>query len=167
MADFVTCPFTIVIDSREQAPYLFTGFRTPKSQGAKPILVNTVVKALASGDYSIEGLEHEISVERKSKEDLFGTLGSGRERFEREFMRLNVMNFAGLVIESTEPEIHRRPPEFSRLLPNTISGTEVAWSQRYRNVHWYWVGSRIGGEMKTYKILERYWKDRADRMVNQ
>ena len=51
-------PLCIIQDTREQAPYTFACI-TP------PPLVE--VATLASGDYSIKGLEDKVAIERKSK----------------------------------------------------------------------------------------------------
>jgi len=68
---------TIIIDEQERNHghmYTFPGQKTK-------------VKHLTTGDYSIEGCEHLVSVERKSHGDLCGSLGGGRDRLEREFQR--------------------------------------------------------------------------------
>jgi ERCC4-type nuclease len=68
----------IVVDTREQTP-LVPWRRARK--GDDPALVTsgayclpTVRAALKAGDYSVEGLEHVVAVERKSIADLYGTL---------------------------------------------------------------------------------------------
>jgi ERCC4-type nuclease len=63
------CPFTVVVDSREQLPYEFLGMVGPAGEA---LVVPTKVKGLASGDYSIEGMGDRIAIERKSLDDLFG-----------------------------------------------------------------------------------------------
>jgi len=83
---------TIIIDSREQAPLVFTQY---------PSLVST----LQSGDYSILGLCNKFAVERKSISDLIGSLTTGRERFERELHRLRGFHFARLLIIGKESDI--------------------------------------------------------------
>jgi len=80
-----------VIDSREQDPLKF------KAAG---IVEGTVVKKLNEGDYSIEGLERNIAFERKSAVDLFGTLGKGNKRFQKELARTVDYDFFGIVIET-------------------------------------------------------------------
>ena len=64
----------IVVDSREQSPYSFNG-------------IETEVKALPVGDYSISGLEDYISIERKEINDLINCLCQDRARFERELLK--------------------------------------------------------------------------------
>jgi ERCC4-type nuclease len=56
----------IVIDSREQMPYLFIDYPC-----------STKRRGLSTGDYSLEGYEEEICIERKSKSDLYSSLGMG------------------------------------------------------------------------------------------
>ena len=56
-------PVTVVIDSREQEPY-----------GFNPHLVRPVRRALPAGDYSVEGHETTLAVERKTLDDFVGTV---------------------------------------------------------------------------------------------
>ena len=78
----MTCPFTVIIGSREQAPFQFTGIEGGGKDAGRPLIVETRIDGLESGDYSIAGLEPRISIERKSVGDFFGSIGSGRQRFE-------------------------------------------------------------------------------------
>ena len=54
--------FTIIIDTREQHPFLFDEFD-----------VATVCQTMASGDYGVLGLP-DVTVERKSGPDLYGCM---------------------------------------------------------------------------------------------
>lgn len=161
----IVTPFTVTIDTREQAPYQFTGLRADAVKNRAELIVPTHLQALASGDYSICGFENRIAIERKSKEDLFGTLGQGRERFVRELERLNRMDVAFVVIEATEPEIHTHPPEHSRLNPKTITRSITAWQLEFPRIHWRFMGSRQFAEATTFRILERFWKVVNDRLA--
>ena len=58
-------PMVIIRDTREQNGYTF-GF-LPQDQ--------VKVATLPTGDYSIEGLEDQVTIERKSLADAFGTIG--------------------------------------------------------------------------------------------
>lgn len=80
---------TIICDTREQNSLSFHGFRG----------VKTVRSGLKTGDYSIEGYEDRITFERKSVQDLVGTLCQGRERFERELDRMRAFEERYLLIE--------------------------------------------------------------------
>ena len=53
---------TIIIDRREQNPWTFHVL--PSEPGS-----------LDSGDYSVRGLEHMVSIERKSLDDMLGCIG--------------------------------------------------------------------------------------------
>lgn len=120
---------------------------------------------LTSGDYSITGMEHLIAIERKSKEDLYSTLGQHRERFERELQRLAEMPRAHVVIEAEWLSIVKQPPTRSRLHPQTIVGSVLAWTNRYPSIHWWPMPSRRAAEITVFKILERFWLDMRDRKV--
>lgn len=175
--DYEVAPFTVVIDTREQAPYSFTGIKTDVSSTRKrkgqskpqslPLIVPTVVETLKSGDYSIRGHELSISVERKSLQDLYGTLSQRRKQFVAELERLNEMPFAAVVVESGWESVLRSPATIvdngphhvSQLLPKTIYRSILAWQQRYVHVHWLMCPARWFAERTTFRILERYWKD--------
>lgn len=66
----------IVIDTREQRPIRFGQLRT-------------TMKKLDFGDYALQGMEKRVAVERKSLQDLWGTLSQPENwaRFQRELAR--------------------------------------------------------------------------------
>ena len=82
-------PVTFIIDTREQEPL-----------GFNPQLVRPVRRALPAGDYSVEGLETLVAVERKSLADFVSTLIHARERFHRELQRLTGYSRACVVVEA-------------------------------------------------------------------
>ena len=155
--DLKFSPFTVAIDTREQFPFGFTGLK----EGAKrsPLVVRTQLMGLKSGDYSIVGHEDQISIERKSLEDLYGTLTRGRDRFERELERLQLMKFSAVVVEASWTITCLRPPERSQVLPKTIYRSILAYMQRYPRTHWMMCDTRRFAEITTYRTLERYWTD--------
>ena len=155
----IPSPFTVLIDSREKAPFAFAGLLADARDHHLPILVRSRYQYIPTGDYSIEGHESAIAVERKSLEDLYSTLGQHRERFEAELERLAVMTFAAVVVEADWRTILSEPPSHSRLLPKTVFRSVLAWQQRYTNVHWMCMGGRRLAEVCCYRILERYWRD--------
>jgi len=107
----------VVIDTREQCPYAFRGLVSDARTGRHPLIVPTVVAGLPSGDYSLQGFESRIAVERKSLADLFNTLGQNRGRFQRELERLAQLNYAAVVIEGDWRSILGAwPEELFRLL---------------------------------------------------
>jgi ERCC4-type nuclease len=155
----VTFPAVILIDSREQMPFRFTGLRADAKEGRWPLAVTTRTETLPTGDYSLEGMADRVAVERKSLADLFATLGQDRERFERELVRLAAMQFAAVVVEADWTKILKHPPDFSRLNPKTIFRSVIAWQQRYPRVHWWTCPDRRFAEVVTLRILDRFLKD--------
>lgn len=97
----VTNPFRIIRDTREQLPYSFHGLKTDADKGNKPLLIQTIDRHLKTGDYSIDGLESQVTVERKSLSDLYGTLTHGRAAFIRELERMQEMEFSAVVVEAS------------------------------------------------------------------
>lgn len=164
--DHIVTDFTIVIDQREQAPFGFYGIKSSAAQGSLPLAIPTDRTLLATGDYSIAGLEAFVTVERKSVQDFVGTLTAGRERFEAELERASRMEYAAVVIEGGWSEIHRHINESAdrpgrKPIPiRSIVGSVVAWQQRYPSIHWWPCADRRMAEAITFRILERFWNER-------
>ena len=131
----------VAIDTREQKPYRFA---------------RSEVKTLASGDYSIVGLEDRIAVERKTKPDAYSSLGQGRARFGRELQRLSRFDYAAVVIETSLPDF-LRAPAFSRMNPTAAARSMIAWSVKYR-VCVFFAGDRRHGNALTRQLLEKFWR---------
>lgn len=149
----------VVIDTREQTGYQFAGLSCDQADGGGPLTVPTVVATLASGDYSLLGYQTRVACERKSLSDLYGTLGQGRERFERELERLKDYDFAAVVVEASLLEIATRPPEYSEVNPKTVYRSILAWSVRYPRIHWFTCDNRELAEITTFRLLERFLKE--------
>lgn len=155
-APLTVCPFSIIVDTREQLPYTFHGMG---------VVVPTVSIGLRSGDYSNQGMEDRIAIERKSLDDLYGSTTWGRRRFESEIARLNdeILGFAAVVIEADWREIaspyDHRPGWENKTDPASVVGTINAWSIRYPRVHWIPCGSRREAEVRTFGILQAAYKE--------
>ena len=146
---------TIIVDTQEKRPYRFERI-TPRPQ--------IKVISLATGDYTIEGFEDNIAVERKSLIDAFGSFGKGRERFEKELERMVLLDFAAVVIEGDWLQILRNPPSRTNFKPKAFYASVIAWQQRY-GVHFWVCPNRAFAEKTTYRILERFCKDEETRRV--
>ena len=131
----------VVIDTREQLPYEFE---------------DSITRTLQTGDYSIFGYENQITVERKSKADAYGSIGRGRTRFVKELERLSEIDYSAIVVEASLSNFVE-PPRFSQLNPKSAINSLLAWSIRY-GVHIYFADNRVMGNLLTLRILERYWK---------
>jgi ERCC4-type nuclease len=106
----------IVADTREQEPYSFD--------------LPVVRRALPAGDYSVEGLETRVAVERKSLDDFVQTVIRGRKRFRNELLKLEAYDAAIVVVEC----------DFSRIVsgqyrsgahPNSVVGSIISIIQDY------------------------------------
>lgn len=140
--------FCIVYDTREQLPYTFNDLN-----------INSLKQCLgvSGADYSIKGFEDKIRIERKSQSDFYGSIGKGRERFEKTIKFLSTLEFAGLVIECSEEELLCPETTYSDVKANSIYGTIVSFQVKY-GIHIY-CGNRnqcrrhlIHWLLKFYKI---------------
>lgn len=136
----------IVVDTREQLPYLF-----------KKYDYEIIKKGLDSGDYSILNHENEITIERKSKEDLYGCIGNGRERFERELQRLRKYNRSCVVIESSISDFVNNAPLYTKVSPLAAIRSCFSWYIKY-NVPFLFCENRDIAENTTRNLLELYYK---------
>lgn len=125
----------IIQDSREQKPLVFDNLRI---RGIEKL--ESVVHKLDEGDYSIQGLENKVFIERKSCGDLYGSIFRGRDRFERELDRVveKDYKYRYLIIESTPfgfaqyMEYHRNPAQF-----NAAFSTLMTYAERYKlKIRW-------------------------------
>jgi len=147
-------PFEIGIDTREQLPYDFATVRNPV------LPFTTRIITLETGDYAPIGFECEMVIERKSKEDAFKSFGGDRERFEKEIVRMSEYRFAAVIIEAEWTEIFGEPPRYSKKFrPKTMVASIAAWSERY-GVHFFAVPGRGFAEQLTYRLMERWVRDR-------
>ena len=162
-----TCPFTIAIDTREQAPLDFGDINpgTFKRRDDGVILyVPTERVTMSTGDYSIVGYEDEITIERKELGDLYNCMGHDRTRFGKQVLRLSKYNYAVIMVESSWENM-LKGYEHSRLNPYTIYNTVISWSQKHPNVHWHFWESKHKCSQVTFDILNRFWKERNDKSV--
>jgi len=139
----------VLIDDREKRPYRF------------PCVGSTITR-LHAGDYSLKGLETQISIERKRLDELFAATGTGRLRFERELQILSTYDYAAIVIEADLPQI-LQGVAFSHVSPKAVIGSLISWSIRYRTCVFF-AGDRAHGNALTYRLLEKYCRYRQERM---
>jgi len=118
---------TIVIDSREQKPFTF--------QSHPNWIGGTVVRFLDAGDYSVEGMEELLRLERKSLGDLVMTLTVNREPFFRACERMSAFRYKALIVEGTYEDVKSEYRaiglEFTEAHPNGISGSLDALEAKY------------------------------------
>ncbi len=108
---------TAVVDTREQTPLDLRPLRTEAG-------------TLATGDYSLKGLEHVVAIERKSLNDFLACVGRDRERFEREIQRLQAYPVRALVVEATWATVEIGSWTNSRVKPASAIGSLLGWIGR-------------------------------------
>lgn len=136
----------VLVDNREQAPYLFTGYD-----------VQVEAATLSVGDYSIPGFETRIAIERKELNDLIGCLTVGRDRFERELARSRPYDFFAVVVEASLADVYQGRYT-SKMNPQSALQSIVAFQIRYKTP-FVWCGNRQGGEYMTYSFLEKHIRE--------
>ena len=147
MSDNAKIPLQVVVDSREQCPYRFEGMGAVVEVGA-----------LASGDYSLHGFGSRIAIERKELGDLIGCLSYGRERFERELVRLRSYEFACVLVESPAHDL-RSGCYRSQMDPASAWQSILALQMRYR-IPFIFCDDRSDAERTAFDILRHYARDR-------
>lgn len=117
---------TLAIDSRETQGYRFERF--------SKWIAGTVTNALEVGDYSIEGMESEIAIERKSFTDAIASvMPPVRERFLMSCERLSRLRRKAIVIEASLSQLKSdyRDISESQAHPNAIVGSYLALQERW------------------------------------
>ena len=153
---------TIRIDTREQDPFTFASVSLPVLQ------FRTVRGMLPTGDYADDDRivlppADQCVIERKSLADLYGTMGRGRDRFERECERMAEYGYAAIIIEASwheiaDPNTHLRHP--TRMRPKTVILGLMAFSRRY-GVHILPCPGRRFAEQLTHRIIEGWARDHS------
>lgn len=155
-------PFTVLIDTREQLPWSFTGFTGANREW----IVKTQSATLDTGDYTISGFEDRLAIERKSGDDFLGSIGGGHERFRREHERMYEIaimgGFACVIIESSLDRLIAEladPTSGRRMVSETILGIVASWSQKY-GVHFLFAGDRRTAESLALRVMMKFWEQR-------
>lgn len=103
----------ILVDTREQAEL------SPHFDGH---VVSYEKATLPTGDYSLKGATHLLSIERKSLADLTQCCGKDRERFMDQMARLEAYRHKFLIIERLEEEIWAQAYR-SQIKPQSVIAT--------------------------------------------
>lgn len=154
------CPFQIVIDTREQAPFSFEGLELGKH--STPMKVETVRHKLDTGDYSIVGYENRICIERKSISDLVSTIFHDRDRFIQELKRMQHMDFSAIMVEADWKDVLYYCALQTQANPVSLDNTIIAWQCRYKT-QWFFRPSRYTAMKTTWKLLDRYYRDQMEK----
>jgi ERCC4-type nuclease len=115
----------VVIDTREQTPFEFTGLSN--------WVGGTTRRKLDVGDYSVVGMEGLLRLERKSLTDLITTLMQWRKRFFKECEALARFRHSALLVEATYEDVKSFYDDelCTAAHPNAVSGTLDAVEARF------------------------------------
>lgn len=138
----------IIVDTSEQRPLEPWVFRS-----GQRIALPTVRKSLETGDYSVEGAEELVTVERKSISDLASTLYGSAEcsngdraghldRFRRELERMQPFARKWWLVEGTPDELDMHViSRFRRINPASAHALVASIACDY-NIPLIWAGNR-------------------------
>ena len=119
IGNFTSYPPTFVIDSREKKPYSF-------SSG-----IPTLRKKLLTGDYSIEGYENVIAVERKSLADFVNTVIHSQTNFSEELKRLSRMLNPLIIVEANAEDLWNKEKYKSKVKPENLWKLAMSLSSKW------------------------------------
>ncbi|MBU1002098.1 MAG: ERCC4 domain-containing protein [Proteobacteria bacterium] len=140
----------IVIDSREQRPLDFSRWE-----------IETVRGCLPTGDYSVFGYENRIALERKSINDLVGSVIHQRDRFEAELARGRELEVFAVVCECSMRDVARHHYT-SRACPESVLQSLFAFMVRY-GTPVIWADSPEGASYVVKSLLSKYLRERHKR----
>lgn len=143
----------LIQDTREQLPFRFDAEK-----------VRVEVACLPAGDYSVKGYECRVAVERKSLEDLVGTVIRAKGRFERELDKLVECDRAWIVVEGSLTDLHEHHFR-SMVHPSAVIGSCVAIAVDY-GIPVLWADDAEKAADLTQRLLIRY-HDNAMRDARQ
>jgi len=138
-------PFAILIDTREQRPYEFKG-------------QDTIHTTLRTGDYSIDGYQDRVGIERKELSDYYGCLSANRERFEKALDRMRQLQFSAIVLEASLTKLNKHlmygNGKWSRMSPGFAMKAYIEWGWKVRIEP---CEGRVQGQGMVMKLLKHAW----------
>ena len=123
-----------------------------------------VVRKLDTGDYSIEGLEDKVCIERKARvSELAINLGKDKRRFMNEIERMKDFPFKFLILEFSLEDVMDFPersdiPEEkwdSIVITNKYMLKMLIEFQMYDDIHVIFCGNRKNAKLVVSSILKR------------
>lgn len=158
---------TILVDTQEQIPYRFLGIPADEKEGGGEMQISSLIKKIPTGDYSLAGHERDgITIERKTKSDLYRTLSPGgkktrnrnRNRFKRELLRMQSFQHSYVIVECELSELLSDPPRYSNYKPKSLHRTIISMELTFPKTHWRFCPNRDFAENLTFRILHKYWQ---------
>lgn len=145
----------IICDSREKIPWCFSFTN-----------MEIKIQCLKTGDYTIEGYENIVIIDRKkSVDEIAANLNkktkNGFKRFEKELIRMLAFEHAYIICEFSLSELLRYP-EFSSNPRAQKSGqillAQIADIETKYNVKFIYAGDSINAQIEALDIFENVIK---------
>jgi len=133
----------ILIDTREKLPFQFGND------------VETFNTKLEVGDYSLQGLEHLVAVERKSLDDFINSTIHNKRRFTQNLIDLTRMDHKAIVVEASLRDVfmHRYK---SKIHNQAVFGIVAAITGKWKIPVFFWENHAYG-QMMVEKYLKAIW----------
>lgn len=154
---------TILIDTAEQ---LYWPFKQMPIDGKTPMDIDTEWRCLGRhpnslGDYSVDGYEGVMHVERKSVLDLIGTLldfDGRRDRFEQELSNLERIKYGAVIVEGHVADIlaasEQRGKKSVSTIRKVLYRSMMGYQTDYR-VPWFFCGDTRAAEVTCFRFFQR------------
>tara|TARA_R110000744_G_scaffold298952_1_gene408468 strand:- start:372 stop:866 length:495 start_codon:yes stop_codon:yes gene_type:complete len=152
-------PFTIIKDTREQEGYTFE-----PSSSRYHTCKGMVSRKLDTGDYSIEGLEDKLCIERKaSVVEFANNVGHDRVRFLKEIERMKDFPYKFMIFEFSLSDLMNFPkgssiPEsdWGKLkVTNKFMLKMIMEFQLYNEIHVLFCDSKKNAKWAVLSIIKR------------
>ena len=151
--------FTIIKDTREQEGYTFE-----PSKSRYHTCNGMITKKLDTGDYSIEGLEDKLCIERKaSVVEFANNIGHDTVRFTKEIERMKTFPFKFIILEFSLSDLMDFPersgiPEkdWGKLkVTNKFMLRRIMEYQMHHDVHVMFCDSKKNAKWAVLSIIKR------------
>ncbi len=136
-----------IVDTREQRPLDLSPLSTERG-------------TLATGDYSVRGLEGVVAIERKSLADLVACVGRDRKRFEREVQRLLSFPMRAVVVEASWGDLERGAWR-GEVTPAAVVGSVLGWVRLWSSRDFGWWPVQAGRTVAGLLLVaaRRRWRE--------
>ena len=180
----IRTPFLILIDKQEKSPWDFSGLRARSfiDKDMREYLPRTERRFLGigMGDYSLEGYEGRVGIERKSMVDWQGTLLGWRHeseagewtvdidrraRFKRELGNLAAMECKAVIVEASFGECLTQSPSWGKRTAGEnakyLHATYIAWQSEFPGVPWIFCDDKEMAAITAFRMMEQFWARHA------
>jgi len=150
--------FRIIRDTREQKGKGWNFRASANCYGQK-------VQKLDVGDYTVEGMEDILMIERKTLGDLWGTLGPQKnyQRFLREMDRAKDHRIKFLIVEATLADVDRGY-SYSQVPVNNIHAKLISLQAKH-NLHVIFAGRQDRARAYVRRLMSKMFKYHTDKLL--